>query len=190
MEDLLKTGKVRSLGVSNFNSQQLDRLFSSATIKPVANQVECHPNLNQHKHIEFAKARNVTIIGYSPLGRPGSVGNKQIAIKSPKVQEIADKYKKTPGQIILRYTYQNGVVVIPKSTNKERLRNNIDIFDFSLNDDDISVMNSLNDNTRLITFANAKEHKFIYNANLNMHFGIVTLKTILIITLFDISIFR
>lgn len=68
MEDLIKTGKVRSLGVSNFNSEQLDRIVSMSRIKPVVNQVECHPNLNQHKLIEFAKARNVTIVGYSPLG--------------------------------------------------------------------------------------------------------------------------
>lgn len=160
MEDLLKTGKVRSLGVSNFNSQQLDRLISSATIKPVANQVECHPNLNQLKLIEFSKARNVTIIGYSPLGKPGRNTDKKIAINSATVQEIAEKYKKTPAQIVLRYSHQNGVVVIPKSTHVERLRGNIDLFDFSLNDDDISVLNSLNDNTRLVSFADNKSNKY------------------------------
>lgn len=69
MEDLVKTGLVRSLGVSNFNSQQLDRLVSAAKIKPVANQVECHPNLNQKKLIKAASKNNVTIIGYSPLGK-------------------------------------------------------------------------------------------------------------------------
>lgn len=160
MEELVKTGNVRSLGVSNFNSQQLDRLISAAKIKPVVNQVECNPNLNQRKLIEFAKARNVTIVGYSPLGRPHAAGDKNIAIKNPKVRELADKYKKNPGQIILRFAYQNDVIAIPKSTNKERLRGNIDIFDFNLTNEDMQVLYSLNDNTRLITFKDDKDHKY------------------------------
>lgn len=160
MEELLKTGKVRQLGVSNFNSQQLERLISLAKIKPVVNQVECNPNFNQRKLIAFAKARNVTIVGYSPLGRPHAVGDRIIAIKHPKVKELADKYKKNPGQIILRYAYQNGVIAIPKSTNKERLRGNIDIFDFNLSDEDMEFLHSLNDNVRLITFASDKGHKY------------------------------
>lgn len=160
MEELVKSGKVRSLGVSNFNSEQLDRVISMAQIKPVVNQVECHPNLNQHKLIEFASARNVTIIGYSPLGRPHDASNRPIAINDSKVKALANKYNKNPGQIILRYTVQNGVVAIPKSTNKERLRGNIDIFDFELNKDDMDALNSLNDNTRLIMFSNDKDSKY------------------------------
>ncbi|XP_031640437.1 1,5-anhydro-D-fructose reductase-like [Contarinia nasturtii] len=160
MEELMKTGKVRSLGVSNFNSQQLDRVISVAKIKPVVNQIECHPNLNQKKLIEFARSRNVTIVGYSPLGRPSDSGDRQIALKNAKVQEMATEYKKNPGQILLRYSYQNGVVSIPKSTNKERLRGNIDIFDFSLNDKDMEFLDSLNDNTRVISFADGKDSKY------------------------------
>lgn len=160
MEDLVKTGKVRSLGVSNFNSEQLDRIISIATIKPVVNQVECHPNLNQRKLIEFAKARNVSIVGYSPLGRPHDAGSAAIAINDPKLKEMAKKYNKNPGQILLRFSYQNDVIVIPKSTNKERLRGNIDIFDFELSKDDVNYLNSLNDNTRLIKFDVDKDNKY------------------------------
>lgn len=160
MEDLVKTGKVRSLGVSNFNSEQLDRIISIAKIKPVVNQVECHPNLNQRKLTEFAKARNVSIVGYSPLGRPHDAGSRPIAINDPKVIELAKKYNKNPGQIVLRFSYQNDVIVIPKSTNKERLRGNIDIFDFELSKEDMNYLNSLNDNTRLITFMNDKDSKY------------------------------
>lgn len=160
MEELVKTGKVHSLGVSNFNSEQLDRLISIAKIKPVVNQVECHPNLNQRKLIEFAKARNVTIVGYSPLGRPHDAHSRPIAINDAKVKELAKKYNKNPGQILLRYSHQNGVIVIPKSTNKERLRGNIDIFDFELSKDDMDNLNILNDNTRLITFGSDKESKY------------------------------
>lgn len=158
MEELVKTGKVRSIGVSNFNSQQLERLISAATIKPVVNQVECHPNLNQKKLIAFAKERNVTIIGYSPLGRPSDTGDKNLAIKNPKVLEIADKYQKNPGQIVLRYSYQNGVIAIPKSTNKQRLRGNIDIFNFQLTDDEIKTIDNLNDNTRIIAWLGDKNN--------------------------------
>lgn len=160
MEELVKTGKVRSLGVSNFNSTQLDRVISAATIKPVVNQIECHPNLNQKKFIEFAKARNVTIVGYSPLGRPHINPNTPIALNHPKVKELADKYKKNPGQILLRYSYQNGVVIIPKSTNKERIRGNIDIFDFNLDENEMQIMDSLNDNTRLVGFSAYKDTKY------------------------------
>lgn len=161
MEDLIETGKVRSLGVSNFNRQQLDRLVSSARIKPVVNQVECHPNLNQHKLIEFSNARNVTTVAFSPLGRPSNADGRNIAINHPKVLEIAQKHNKNPGQIVLRFSYQNGGVIIPKSTNKERLRGNIDIFDFNLDADDMANLNSLNDNKiRLITWDDVRESKY------------------------------
>lgn len=160
MEELVKTGKVRSLGVSNFNSQQLDRLVSAAQIKPVVNQVECHPNLNQKKLIAFAKERNVTIVGYSPLGRPADTGDRNLAIKNVHVQKIADKYKRNPGQILLRYSHQNGVIVIPKSTNKQRLRGNIDIFDFILTDEEMQTMDNINDNTRIIGFEGNENNKY------------------------------
>lgn len=104
MEDLVKTGRVRSIGISNFNSQQVERLYSTATIKPVTNQVECHPNLNQRKLIAFCAARNITVTAYSPLGRPHTTDGKKLAFSDPKVLELSEKYKKTPAQIILRYT--------------------------------------------------------------------------------------
>lgn len=160
MEGLMNTNKVRSLGVSNFNSQQLDRLLASATIKPVVNQVECHPNFNQHKLNAFCKARNIQIIGNSPLGRPHHTGDRNIALKDPKVLELAAKYKKNPGQIVLRYSYQNGIVVIPRSTNKQRLRGNIDIFDFHLNDTEMAYLDSLNGNNRFIRFSDDKDNKY------------------------------
>lgn len=104
MEKLVQSGRVRSIGISNFNSEQTDRILSIATIKPVTNQVECHPNLNQRKLIEFSKERNITITAYSPLGRPHTQSGKKLAILDPKVVELAQKYRKTPAQIILRYT--------------------------------------------------------------------------------------
>lgn len=100
MERLVESGRVRSIGVSNFNSQQVDRVNSFATIKPVTNQIECHPNLNQRKLIEFCASRNITVTAYSPLGKNGA----NLAISNPKVLKLAEKYGKTPAQIVLRYT--------------------------------------------------------------------------------------
>lgn len=160
MEELVAAGKVRSIGVSNFNSKQLERLIKLAKIKPVANQIECHPNLNQHRFRQFAKDNNVTIIGYAPLGRGDYSADKGIALKDPKVQQIADKHHKNAGQVLIRYGYQNGIVVIPKSTNKDRIRGNIDIFDFELDADDMKYLNSLDNNLRLYPFTPSKNESF------------------------------
>lgn len=104
MEALVKSGSVHSIGVSNFNHRQLERLMSFANIKPVINQVEVHPNLDQTKLIEFMKKRNVMTTAYSPLGRPHVTPNPNMAIRHPKIIELAQRYHKTPAQMILRYT--------------------------------------------------------------------------------------
>lgn len=106
MEKLVKSGRVRSIGLSNFNSEQVDRVIAAAEIKPVVNQVECHPNLNQRKLLKFLADRNMTLVAYSPLGRP-SKANENLGINNPKVLELAKKHNKTPAQIILRYTVRN-----------------------------------------------------------------------------------
>lgn len=104
MEKLVENGRARSIGISNFNSEQTQRILSTGKIKPVVNQVECHPNLNQRKLIEFCASKNITITAYSPLGRPHTESGKKLAISDPRVLELATKYQKTPAQIILRYT--------------------------------------------------------------------------------------
>lgn len=104
MEKLMKSGRVRSIGISNFNSEQVERINSIATIKPVTNQVECHPNLNQKKLLDFLVKRNITLTAYSPLGRPHTTSGLKLAISDPKIYELGQKYGKTPAQIILRYS--------------------------------------------------------------------------------------
>lgn len=117
MEQLMKTGKIRSLGMSNFNSQQIDRLLAVANIRPVTNQIECHPNFNQHKLIKFCTDRNITVTAYSPLGRPHS-GSVNLAINDPKVNAIAQAHNKSSSQVVLRYT----VSIYPKlNTNVRQL---------------------------------------------------------------------
>lgn len=103
MEALVASGRVKSIGVSNFNSVQTDRLIQSAAIKPVVNQVECHANLNQRKLIEYLKQRNVWTVCFSPLGRPSANNGLRLAIDHPTVHELSVKYTKTPAQIVLRY---------------------------------------------------------------------------------------
>jgi len=162
MEKQVKSGRVRSIGVSNFNSQQIERLLSVAEIKPVMNQIECHPNLNQLKLIKFCTDRDILVTAYSPFGRPHIIGQEnaaKLAINDPKVKEIANRYNKSTGQIILRYLINNGVIVVPKSTNKERIQQNINIFDFDLSEEDTKTLHGINTNTRLVLFNKDRKTK-------------------------------
>ncbi|XP_058054618.1 1,5-anhydro-D-fructose reductase-like [Anopheles bellator] len=165
MEKLLKTGKVRSLGVSNFNSEQIARLLAECKIKPVTNQVECNPGLNQRKLTAFCKERDVTITAYSPLGRPNYYEKDpenvpKPALDDPRVAEIAKKYGKTPGQVVLRYLFELGTIPIPKSANEARLRQNIDIFDFKLTEQEIAVMDTFHTGKRSVPFSLCVNSKY------------------------------
>lgn len=160
MESLVKSGRVRSIGISNFNSQQIDRVYAAATIKPVTNQIECHPNLNQRKLMAFAAAKNITTTCYSPLGRPHTDAGKRLALSEPMIMEIGRRYGKSPAQILLRYSHQNGAIVIPKSTNKGRIQENFNIFDFKLTDNDMQRIHGLNNNYRLVQFDADKDSKY------------------------------
>lgn len=106
MEECVKLGLTKSIGISNFNSEQISRLLKAAKVKPVVNQVEVNPNLNQKKLIEFCKSKEIVIVGYCPLGRSenaGMPGFPAPTILDPKVKEIGKKYGKTPAQIVLNY---------------------------------------------------------------------------------------
>lgn len=104
MEQLLSTGLVRSIGISNFEIPQVQRLESVAQVRPVINQVECHPNKNQRPLIDYCSSRGIAVTAYSPLGRPHEANGKQLAINDQNVALIAARYNKTPAQVILRYT--------------------------------------------------------------------------------------
>lgn len=107
MEKLLKTGLVRSIGVSNFNSVQIMRLLTTCNVKPVVNQIEVGPSRTQKKLIKFCMDCDIVIIGYSPLGRPHyaatNLGLPQLAFLDPRVIAIGDRYGKTGAQVVLRY---------------------------------------------------------------------------------------
>lgn len=103
MEECVRQGLTRSIGVSNFNSEQIERLMNAATITPVNNQVECNINVNQRRLIEFCAKRDITVTGFSPIGRPGNRLKVANNLDNPKISEIAEKYKKSPAQIACRY---------------------------------------------------------------------------------------
>jgi aldehyde reductase len=156
LEDCVRNGLIKSIGVSNFNSVQIDRLLSVATIKPVTNQVECHPYLAQVGLKQFCAERGITLTAYSPLGNPGSVVNtksdKGQLLKEPLVIALAEKYGKNVGQILIKFQIQRGIIVIPKSVNIHRIISNIQIFDFELTPQEIASLESLDRDYRSCLF--------------------------------------
>ncbi|XP_045483552.1 aldo-keto reductase family 1 member B7-like [Harmonia axyridis] len=154
MEECVKLGLAKSIGLSNFNSKQVLRILDMAKILPVTNQVEVNPHLNQKKLTKFCKDRNIVITAYSPFGSPARTwakpGQPEIAFDHPTFVKIAEKHGKTSSQVILRYLVDIGSVPIPKSTNKERLRLNLDIFDFKLDDEDIAAIDAMNMDYRAV----------------------------------------
>ncbi|KAK4882618.1 hypothetical protein RN001_005937 [Aquatica leii] len=162
MEDIYKKGLAKAIGISNFNKHQIERVLEIATVKPVINQVECHPYLNQNQLIEFCKSKEIVVTAYSPLGSPG----REEASKQPKVlndsklKDIAKKYGKSVAQIALKYQIQREVVAIPKSITKKRLEENLNIFDFTISDEDMKAISWLNKDFRYVGFEEIRSHRF------------------------------
>ncbi|KAG2391901.1 hypothetical protein C9374_013386 [Naegleria lovaniensis] len=137
MEKLVQDGLVKSIGVSNFDLGLIYELLTYAKIKPACNQVECHPFLAQNNLIKGQK--DIALVAYSPLGHmyEGSPAHHS------KIKEIAEKHHKTPAQILLRWNIQRGCVVIPKSTNDQRIIENGKVFDFELDSEEMEAINAL-----------------------------------------------
>uniref|UniRef100_A0A3P8NM59 NADP-dependent oxidoreductase domain-containing protein n=1 Tax=Astatotilapia calliptera TaxID=8154 RepID=A0A3P8NM59_ASTCA len=155
LEACKDAGLVKSLGVSNFNKRQLELILNKPGLKhkPVSNQVECHPYFTQPKLLEYCRQNGIVIVGYSPLGT--SRDPSWVNLKCPPMLEddllvsIAKKYNKTTAQVCLRFNVQRGVVVIPKSFSPARIKENFEIFDFSLSDADMKAVEGLNKNIQL-----------------------------------------
>ncbi|KAL7645575.1 UNVERIFIED_CONTAM: hypothetical protein RMT77_003961 [Armadillidium vulgare] len=147
MEKEVEAGRAKSIGISNFNSVQIDRLLKTAKIPPAVNQIEVHCYLTQKPLVDFCKERKITPVAFSPLGAPFTTEGKSIKpvlLEHPIVKEIGKKHGKTPGQVLLRFLTQRGIPVIPKSTTPERIRSNFDIQDFTISDEDMKKLFSLN----------------------------------------------
>ncbi|KAG5888071.1 hypothetical protein JTB14_010045 [Gonioctena quinquepunctata] len=162
MEEVQKKGLTKSIGVSNFNKKQVERILQSCTIKPVTNQVEVHPYLNQKKLIEYLKSKDIIVTAYSPLGSPdrpwAKPGDPQL-LDDPKIKKIAEKYKKTPAQVVLKYQVQRGCITIPKSVTKSRIQQNFEIWDFTLSPEDMAHLDTFDCNGRICPSDDAYTHK-------------------------------
>ncbi|GIO60671.1 MULTISPECIES: aldo/keto reductase [Paenibacillus] len=142
MEQLYKDGRVKSIGVSNFQVHHLEDLMKDAEIVPVINQVEFHPMLTQKELRDFTKQHNIQLEAWSPLMQ-GELLNH------PLLKELAEKYGKSIAQVILRWDLQHGVVTIPKSTKEHRIVENASLFDFELSQEDMDRIDGLNENRRV-----------------------------------------
>jgi diketogulonate reductase-like aldo/keto reductase len=150
MEELYRNGKVRAIGLSNFLVRQLNDFLPHCNIIPAVNQIEFHPRLVQPDLLIYCKQRGIRPEAWRPIMK-GEVNN------IPVLQKLAEKYKKTPVQIVLRWDIQKGVVTIPKSVHKERIISNADIFDFELSDEDVHTIDMLDTGTRLSLDPNVVE---------------------------------
>ncbi|XP_073963995.1 aldo-keto reductase 1B-like isoform X1 [Choristoneura fumiferana] len=163
LEPLVGEGLVRSIGLSNFNSKQVARVLEVATVKPVVNQVECHPYLNQSRLKAFCSARGLKLTAYSPLGSPdrpwAQPGEPQL-MDDPKLKALADRLGKTPAQVLIRYQIDRGNVVIPKSVTKSRIASNFDVLDFKLSAEDLDLVNSFDVNGRFVPMTASLGHKY------------------------------
>lgn len=133
--------------------RQIERVLTVARIKPVMNQVECHPYLTQKKLIAFCRSKDIHITAYSPLGSPdrpwAQKGDAQL-LEDPKLVTISKKYNKTPAQILIRYQVQVGNIVIPKSVTKSRIASNFDVFNFELSTVDLAAIEAFNVDGRFV----------------------------------------
>lgn len=136
-EYLYKIGKVKSIGVCNFKIGHLEELKKNAEIIPMVNQVEVHPQNSKSDMLSYCEENNIQLIAWSPIMR-GKLFSNELMI------DLAEKYNKTIAQIILRWHVQRGAIPIPKSSNEERIKENLNIFDFELSSEDMEIINSLN----------------------------------------------
>ena len=144
MEDLYHAGKIRAIGVSNFEPRHIEHLMASATVSPMINQVETHPYLQQNEVHEYCEINHIVHEAWSPLG-----GGKSDVLSDPAIVDLAAKHRKSAAQIVLRWHVQRGEVVIPKSVHQQRIEENADIFDFSLTPEEMRAIATLDRNGRV-----------------------------------------
>lgn len=136
LEELYEEGKVKVIGVCNFQKHHLETLMESAKIKPMINQFETHPLFLQGDLIDYCQSQNIAVQSWGPIGKGADLKNETIIA-------LAEKYGKTPAQIILKWHLQRGIIVIPKSVHEERLAENIDLDGFELSKEDLDLITSL-----------------------------------------------
>ncbi|MGV0034023.1 MAG: aldo/keto reductase [Candidatus Azotimanducaceae bacterium WSBS_2022_MAG_OTU7] len=153
MEELVEAGLVRQIGVCNYNSGLLHDLMAYAKVKPAMLQVESHPYLTQERLLRVAGDLDIAVTAFSPLGALSYVSldmatNEDSVLLQPPVVAAAERLSRTPAQIVLRWGIQRGTAIIPKTVRRERLQENIALFDFELNAEEMSALSALNENRR------------------------------------------
>ena len=153
MEQLVRDGLVRNIGICNFGTALLADLLSYAEIKPAVLQVELHPYLTQEKLVRFAQEHDIAVTGFSPLGAQSyfsldMADANESVLNHENVKVMATRHKRTPAQIVLRWALQRGISIVPKTTKRERLEENLALLDFELSREEMQQIFSLNCNRR------------------------------------------
>ncbi|MDB1090315.1 aldo/keto reductase [Streptomyces sp. ACA25] len=143
LEKLYTEGRVKAIGTSNFKPAHLQRLFDETSVTPAVNQIELHPNFPQDEARAFHAAHGIVTEAWSPIGQGKGL------LEDPRLGKLAEKHGRTPAQVVLRWHLQTGNVVIPKSVTPSRIRENIEVFDFELDAEDLQVIAGLDTGTRL-----------------------------------------
>lgn len=144
MEDQYKAGKLRAIGVSNFRREHMDELLKTASVRPAVNQIYLNPSDMQEEVVSYNNELDILSEAYSPLGTGGLIGNKTVG-------EVAEHYGKTPAQVLLRWSLQHQFAPLPKSVHTDRIKENVDIFDFVIDEEDMKNLDGLHGAADLAT---------------------------------------
>lgn len=136
LEELYNRGKVKAIGLSNFLKHHLEWILEVCEIKPMVNQIEYHPGLTRTETVEFCKQHDIIVEAWAPLGKGKMLNNVDLV-------RIANKYNKSVAQICIKWCVQNGILPLPKSSNIERMRQNLEIFDFDICNEDMEFINKM-----------------------------------------------
>ncbi len=152
MEELVSAGLVKAIGIANFTAPMIIDLLSYAKVLPVVNQIELHPYLPQQELVEFCQRQNIVVTAYSPLGSPGNYKSKGFPVltEDETIIQLARNHGKSSAQILIRWGVQRNTVVIPKSITPERIRENMNVFDFELSETEMQAITKLNRNLRFV----------------------------------------
>jgi len=151
LEECVDEGLIRNIGLSNFNHRQVQRVVANSRIKPLVNQLEIHPYLTNTQLVDFCHSQGVQVIAYSPFGaklRPWKQDTDPVVLEDPIITAIAQRVQRTTAQVVLRYLLQRDLIVLTRSSSAARMKENIQVYDFELLDDDMAQINSLNKNFR------------------------------------------
>lgn len=152
MEAVHRAGKAKAIGVSNFTAAKLERIIKSGSVVPAVNQVELHPFLIQDRLLSYATSKGIHLTAYSPLGTSDSPVRKKDApslLDNDQVKATAASYNKSSAQVLVRWAVQRGTSVLPKSVNPDRIKQNLDVFDFELSAQHMADLSGLNQNLRM-----------------------------------------